>query len=608
MLQDIIQLLPDSIANQIAAGEVVQRPSSVVKELMENSIDAGATEIKLIVKDAGKALIQVSDNGSGMSSTDARMSLERHATSKIRKAEDLFSIRSMGFRGEALASIAAIAHMELKTKRPSDEVGTVICVEGSKITNQEPVSYNAGTSITVKNLFYNIPARRNFLKSNPVELRHINDEFFRVALAHPEITFEYYQNDQEQFLLKPGKLSNRIVQLFGKSYREQLITCQEETAEATINGYVGKPESARKTRGEQFFFINGRFIRSPYLHHAISNAYEGMIQKDQHPFYVIFIEMDPKHIDINVHPTKTEVKFDDDRLLYGVLSAAVRQALSNFNVAPSLDFNTDVNFDHFAKREPSSGISGQDRDYMSFRSIQDRENAKNWQQIYRSAEGEDFLSRLDAIKEGADDVKTFTSRLNEEEKIQDNPSGTLQIQGKYLIRQVKSGMVIIDQEAAHERILYERYLARFKNKEGSCQSLLFPQQVELSVPDMSMVMGMAEEIRNLGFDFEEFGSNCLVINGVPPELGNNSEKDVFEGLIEQFKYNKSDLGLGTTENLARSMAKRTSIKVGHTLQEMEINGLVDQLFACGQPNFTPEGIPTFVVLSLDKIATLFKSS
>ena len=603
-MSDIIQLLPDSIANQIAAGEVVQRPSSAVKELLENSVDAGAKKIKLIVRDAGKTLIQVIDDGCGMSVTDARMSFERHATSKIKKAEDLFEIKSMGFRGEALASLAAVAGVELRTKQEGDELGTELIIEGSAVKHQEPISTPNGTSIAIKNLFYNIPARRNFLKSNPVELRHINDEFFRVALSHPEIRFEYYQNDEEQYLLDPGKLSKRIVQLFGKNYSEQLIACQEETSDTRITGYIGKPEFARKTRGEQFFFINNRFIKNHYLNHAVTNAYQGLMSEDHHPFYVLFIEMDPKDIDINVHPTKTEVKFVDDRLLYGVISASVKQSLATFNVTPSLDFETDVNFTQFVDRSGSTNIK--DKRYSEFQTLNERPGAKKWETLFQSADSEDQKELEKARLEGDSPTMVISSGLNNDlQPDTKKQHKTLQIHGRYLARQVKSGMVLVDQCSAHERILFERYLTRFKSQEGVSQSSLFPQQVELNSSDMTLVLGMADEIRNLGFDIQEFGKNCLVLNGVPPELVNISAKDVFEGLIEQFKINASKLDLKLNENLSRSLAKRTAVKVGHQLEETEVNELFDQLFACEQPNYTPDGQPTFVVLSLEKLASLF---
>jgi DNA mismatch repair protein MutL len=607
-MEDIIRMLPDSIANQIAAGEVVQRPASVVKELMENSVDAGASHIKLVIKDAGKALIQVIDDGKGMSATDARMSFERHATSKISKAEDLFSIRTMGFRGEALASIAAVAQVELKTKRATDELGSHLVIEGSEVKMQEPASTQKGTIISVKNLFYNVPARRNFLKTNPVELRHITEEFQRIALAYPAIRFSMFQNDQETYLLDDGKLSRRIVQLLGKSYQEQLIPCEEETPYVKIKGYVGKPDQARKTRGEQFFFINNRYIKNGYLHHAIMHAYNGMIQEDSHPFYVIFIDIDPKHVDINVHPTKTEVKFDDDRLLYGVIAAATRQALGAYNVSPSLDFSADVNFDHFVSKTSTEKITSSDRSYMNFKNLDQRQDgAKNWEQLFQNANIEDFRYRELAKLERSDvEIKTIESQtLSWLELKTSEKKNTLQIHGKYLIRQVKSGIVIINQAAAHERILYENYLSRCKNQNGVSQSILFPQHIELNPSDINLVIAMQPELRNLGFEVDLLGKNSIVINGAPPEITNLPEKEIFEGLLEQFKQNKERLELNQTENLARSLARRSSIKEGQLLKQEEIDHLIDQLFACAQPNFTPDGQPIFVVLSLDKLASLF---
>jgi DNA mismatch repair protein MutL len=625
-MQDIIRLLPDSIANQIAAGEVVQRPASVVKELLENSIDAQAKYIRLIVKESGKQMIQVIDDGGGMSLTDARMSFERHATSKIRKAEDLYHIRSMGFRGEALASIAAVAQVEMKTSTGVGELGTLLQIEASEFKKQEPVQQNKGTSISVKNLFYNVPARRNFLKSNPVELKHITEEFQRVALAHPEVRFSLHHNDQEVYNLEAGKISKRIVDLFGKNYQKQLIPCQEETPDIQITGYVGKPDFAKKTRGEQYFFINSRFVKNGYLNHAVTQAYESMLPDDYHPFYVLNISIDPARIDINVHPTKTEVKFDDDRLMYGVVASAVRQALAAHNVTPSLDFDTDVNFDKFLPSRSDQGISQRDAQYGSFKSLdskgaggagfQQHTHAKNWEMLYQGASGEDMVNREKAKKEIILDWEqpedkqevTIPSKGNLPEaglQADLSSSKTLQVHGRYLARQVKSGMVLVDQCAAHERILFEKYLKRSKSQEGISQSSLFPQQITLNPADLALIVEMQQEIKLLGFDFEVFGKDAIVINGVPPEIVNASEQEVFEGLIEQFKLNKSRLELSKKENLAHALAKRTSIRMGQLLQEEEINQLFDQLFACEQPNFTPEGQPTFVVLSLSKLASLF---
>ncbi len=608
-MEDIVYLLPDSIANQIAAGEVVQRPASAVKELLENSIDAGATEIKLLVKEAGKILMQVIDNGGGMSVTDARMSFERHATSKIRNAEDLFKIRTMGFRGEALASIAAVAQVEMRTKRTSDELGTLLQVEASEIKKQEPVSTKDGTSISIKNLFYNVPARRNFLKSNPVELRHITDEFQRVALANPTVAMSMTNNDLEMFQLESGKLSKRIVQLFGKNYQQQLIPCEEETNHVKVTGYLGKPEYSKKTRGEQFFFVNGRYIKNSYLNHAVNTAFQGLIKEDYYPFYVLFVEMDPLHVDINVHPTKTEVKFDDDRLLYGVINSAVRQSLGAFNVTPSLDFSTDVNFEQFTSgRMPSEGrTSTQDRDYGSFKNIDgNRDNAMNWESLYDFAKKEDIISSEQIRQEAPDQTMTFSSAMHEQTEDELIPSKNYRLHGKYLIRQVKSGMTIIDEKAAFERILFERYEKRLTSG-GASQSSLFPAQLSLNPSDYSLVMEIKSEIQKIGFEFEEMGQHMIVIQGVPAELSNCNEKEVFEELLEQFKYNKQELGLTGKDNLCRSLAKRTASIKCKNLSDEEAEQLIDQLFACKQPNYTPDGSPTYKLISLDKIKSWFSS-
>lgn len=607
-MEDIVQLLPDSIANQIAAGEVVQRPASLVKELLENSIDAESNTIKLVVKDAGKTLVQIIDDGKGMSMTDARMSFERHATSKIRTAEDLFKIRTMGFRGEALASIAAVAQVEMRTKRRSDELGTLLQIEASEIKKQEPLATKDGTSISVKNLFYNVPARRNFLKSNPVELRHISDEFQRVALANPEINMSMINNDLEMYLLDGGKLSKRIIQLFGKNYQQQLIPCEEETPHVKIQGYIGKPEFAKKTRGEQFFFVNGRYIKNNYLNHAVSTAFQGLLKEDYFPFYVLFVEMDPLHVDINVHPTKTEVKFDDDRMLYGIINSAVKQALGAFNVTPSLDFSTDVNFEQFTSpREYTERSTTKDNQYAQFKNIEGKEKAKNWESLYDFAKREDIISDEQMKRESPEMMITFSSRMDDERPASHEGGKTFRLHGKYLIRQMKSGMTIIDERFAFERILFERFLDRLGKDGGGSQSSLFPQQISLNPSDYSLVMEIKSEIKRLGFEFEEMGQQMIVIQGVPAELSNCNEKEVFEELLEQFKYNKKELGLSQQENLCRSLSKRTAALKCRNLRDEEAEHLIDQLFACKQPNYTPDGNPTYKLISLDKIKSWFSS-
>jgi len=608
-MSDVIRLLPDSIANQIAAGEVVQRPASVVKEMLENSVDAGASSIKLIVKESGKSLIQVIDDGKGMSMTDARMSFERHATSKIKTSDDLFKIKTLGFRGEALASIAAVAQVELKSKREEDELGTLLLIESSEVKKQEPVASSKGTSISVKNLFYNVPARRNFLKSNPVELRHINDEFQRVALAHPEISFSFFQNDLETYKLDAGKLSKRIVQLFGRNYQQQLIACAEETDLVKITGYIGKPEFAKKTRGEQFFFINNRFIKNGYLNHAVIKAFEGLLKEDYFPFYTLFIEIDPIHVDINVHPTKTEVKFDDDRMLYGIINSAVRQALASFNVTPSLDFSADVSFEHLnIQRERSDFVTKKDRDYGSFKTVESNQaRLDKLNELYASVSQEEIATTEEAEKERV--VETvFTSSMNEQlvTEEREEKKQTYHLHQRYLLRQVKSGMVVLDKYSALERILFEQYQNSFEVNSGASQSCMFPEQVSLNPADMALVKELKEEINRLGFEFEEMGDRRIVIQGIPSELAPCNEKEVFEGLIEQYKQNVEKLDLPKKENLARALAKRTATNRCNKLKEEEMDQLMDKLFACEQPNYTPDGNPTYVLVSLEQINEWFR--
>lgn len=600
-MPDIIQLLPDSIANQIAAGEVVQRPASAVKELLENSIDAGAGNITLIVKDAGKSLLQIIDDGSGMSETDARMSLERHATSKIRKAEDLFTIRTMGFRGEALASIAAVSQLELKTRTADKELGTLLVVEASEVKKQELVACEKGTSISVKNLFYNIPARRNFLKSNPVEMKHIVDEFQRLALAHAGVSFTLIQGDEVVYDLPVGKapsLSQRIVNLFGKSYQEQLAPCQENTEYVSVSGYVGKPEFARKTRGEQFLFVNNRFIRSNYLQHAVMNAFEGLMPENSFPFYVLFIELDPKHIDVNVHPTKTEIKFDDERAVYAVVRAAVRQSLGAHNLAPTIDFREDVNM--IAKLGNASAEAVQ-KVYFDerFQSSLTRSNNDNWEKLFEG-EGSSKLFQQE-VTQASMKLETESPMVTNvpEEKI------LTQLHDRFILRQTKNGLMIIDQQSAHERVLFEKFMEDLKYKSASTQQSLFPKTITFPAADFALLMEIEQEIKALGFRFEEFGKNTIVVNGVPANLKYANEQQMLEGLLEQFKYNQAELSLPLQENLARALAKRTAVKAGQKLEAEEMQKLLNSLFSCKTPNYSPEGKPIFYIFELSKLENYF---
>ena len=618
-MSDIIHLLPDSIANQIAAGEVVQRPASVVKELLENSLDAGAKEVTLIVKDAGKALVQVIDDGKGMSETDARMSFERHATSKIRTTEDLFSIKTMGFRGEALASIAAVAQVEMKTRRGTDELGTVIQIDGSMFKSQHHDSCREGTAILVKNLFFNVPARRNFLKGNPVEMRHILEEFQRIALAWPEVAFSLYQEDEEVYNLKPGKLSQRIVGLFGKNYKEQLIPCQEETDSLKLHGYIGKAENAKKSRGEQYLFVNNRFIKSSYLNHAVVSAFDMLIPEGTFPFFVLFIEIDPAHIDVNVHPTKTEIKFDDERNVYFQVKSAVRRAIGTYHVTPSLDFGTDTNFIFFQSKIASSGsLTRQERDYGQFKGVESDTNAnlKNWEQLYAGAlKTETLAARVinEQAEKGDPLAVTMPSAANldssaEVTKSTDQQVSVFQVQMSFIATPVKSGIMIIDQQAAHERICYERFVETLQNNTGTSQQLLFPETLELNPADLSLVMELEKEIKGAGFAYEHLGNTTIVINGVPSLLMDESGKKVFLSVLQDYKSNFMEFKNDRVEALARSLAINAAIKRNKKLGVTEMKSIIDRLFACKNPNNTPGGRLIYFILDGKKIEDTFNTT
>lgn len=621
-MTDVIQLLPDAIANQIAAGEVIQRPASVVKELVENAIDAGSTSIKLIVKEAGKSLIQVIDNGCGMSETDARMCFERHATSKIRSANDLFSIRTMGFRGEAMASIAAIAQVELKTRRNTDEVGTKLQIEGSKIKKHEPCQAPVGTSIAVKNLFYNVPARRNFLKTNAVEMRHIIDEFQRIALANPSVFFSLHHNRVELFHLPVSNMRQRIVGVFGGTTNKKLVPVSEETDILLMNGFVGKPEYAKKTRGEQFFFVNNRFIKSGYLHHAIMGAYEEVLQKDTHPFYVIFIDIEPSLIDINVHPTKQEIKFEDERLVYNYLKVSVRHALGQYSVMPSIDFNQEINFSNFGLKTPlsqdfdtdsknkKSGSTSQKSTPSLFlneeEAMRQRNNKINWERLYEG------LDDFEVKREEVEQPVTIESEWTAQGTLDDNDKNftkkrkvPYQIHTQYIVSQIKSGFLLINQQTAHERILYERFLEVLENQEVVTQQSLFPKTINLSVGDTSILKSILSEINRLGFDVQEFGQETFVVHGIPAVLEKMDEQAAIENLIEQYKSG-IELNANIHENVARSLAISAAIKKGQRLEVSEMQHLIDELFACSFPFKGLNGQSCFVTYDLDDLEKQFR--
>ena len=617
-MSDIIHLLPDSVANQIAAGEVVQRPASAVKEIIENAIDSGADKVQLLIKDAGKSLIQIIDNGCGMSITDARMCFERHATSKIRKAEDLFAIRTMGFRGEAMASIAAVAQVELKTRKHEDELGTCICIEGSEVISQEPISAMPGTSISIKNLFYNIPARRNFLKSNSVEMRHIIDEFQRVALANPEVFFTFHHDGNEVFHLPKGSLKQRIMHLFGNTYNQKLVPVEEDTTIINLKGYVGKPEFAKKTRGEQFFFVNNRFIKDPYLNHAVLTAFEEVLPSESYPLYVLFIDIDPSKIDINVHPTKTEIKYQDERAIYAIIRSAVKRALGKYNISPTLDFNQETGFSRMITQQaPEDIVQPQiafNPDFNPFAKSIEKEipYLRNSEPAHKGV-SKNWGSLYDIIKTPEVEVTTLnlpghkTIEVDSKAVQKTGERQIFQLHNRLIISQIRSGFMMIDQQAAHERILYERFLQQLENRQGASQQSLFPQTVTLNPGDFELVRDLLGDIQALGFQIREFGKNTLIIEGIPADIGSNiSEVEILEHLIEGFKNNQSALKLNKRDNLARTLARNTAIKAGVNLSCDEMNLMVDELFACEVPNASLNGRPIIITYTLEELLQKFE--
>lgn len=625
-MSDIIQLLPDHVANQIAAGEVVQRPASVVKELLENAIDAKATAITLVVKDAGKTLVQVTDNGVGMSVTDARLSFERHATSKIKSAEDLFNLNTKGFRGEALASIAAIAHVELKTKTEDSEIGTHLTIEGSKVISQEPAVVPKGTTISVKNLFYNIPARRNFLKSNTVETRHIIDEFHRVALAHPGVAFHMLHNGSDVFNLPSSNSRQRIVNIFGSKTNEKLVPVSEETEILKIEGFVMKPEYGKKSRGEQFFFVNDRFIKSPYLHHAVNSAFEGLMKNDVHPGYFLFLEVDPHSIDINIHPTKTEIKFDDEHSIYAMLRATVKHSLGQFNIAPVLDFERDKGFDtpyEYSKKAPTAPTIEVDRDFNPFKEKPKQANIKfpfnrgkesSWESLYVGLKGENATSSFGTTQQGEGRSLSGVEMEFESEEVTgslftdketERGQTTFQLQNKYIISPLKSGMMVIHQNLAHQRILYEELLKNITVKEAVSQQLLFPLQLSFSKPDVAIIEKIREQLENTGFVFSELKDETIEISGIPVLILESHVVNLLSQLINDIKEEVPDSGFSQNDMLSKSMAASMAIKTGVSLNSEEREHLINQLFACKEPSVSPTNKPVFITLDVNELDKKF---
>ena len=606
-MPDIIQLLPDHIANQIAAGEVIQRPASAVKELLENAVDAGATEIQLIVNDAGKALIQVIDNGKGMSETDARMAFERHATSKIKNIDDLFHIKTMGFRGEALASIAAVAQVEIKTKIADAAIGTYIEIENSTVKKQEPIAWQQGTSIAMKNLFFNVPARRNFLKSNSAELRYIVDEFIRVAMAFPEVFFSLNSNGQQVFHLEKGSLKQRIVQILGNNYNAKLVSIKEETDYMNIYGFVGKPETAKKTRGDQYIFVNSRFIKSAYLNHAIMNAFDQMIAKDSFPMYVLFIDLDPSQVDINVHPTKQEIKFEDEKIVYAFVQSAVKHALAQFSITPALDFELDAGIQQldavnkpFTEEKKSSAASSSL--YSTFTQkhqahfVEKKSELKHWKALsgaegYEPAEKK-FESLLSATGQGEVEKEQTVDELHIGHLTFINQHFS-QLHNTYIVLQNDTGFLLIHQQNAHERVLYERFIHATEGKPIAIQQSLFPSTIQLAAADTAILNELLPDLHALGYHLEPFGNNAFVIQGTPADVLQGNEKMAIEKMLEQYKHFSTDLKYSKREKLLRSLAWKQAIKAGTSLTQKEMQALAEDLFACATPNITPNGKPVY---------------
>lgn len=600
-MADRINILPESVANQIAAGEVIQRPASAVKELIENSVDAGSGFIRLIVKDAGKALIQVIDDGQGMSEIDARVSFERHATSKITKAEDLFSLTTKGFRGEALASVAAVAQVELKTRREEDITGTSIIIEGSEVKSQEPCACPVGTSISIKNLFYNIPARRNFLKSNPVETNHIIEEFQRVALAHPEIGFSLHHNGEEIFHLEASNLRQRIIGIFGNNYNERLVPTEETTDIVKISGFIGKPQFARKSRGEQFFFINNRFIKSSYLHHAVQNAFQQLLPPDCHPSYFLFLEVPPSTIDINIHPTKTEIKFEDDKHIYAILKSTVRMALGKYNISPTIDFEQEstIAFIPPPRGPVAEPVITVNPDFNPFKTggqpqrhtsdpYRNGSGTTNWESLYQQHQQEKHQQQSFAEKE-EQGSKTF-----------------FQLQGRFILTNIKSGLMVIHQQRAHERILFEKYLNNLERQPASAQKLLFPETAELPARHVQLLCNLHDDLNKLGFEYEHLGGNSIAIYAVPVLLtGLNATTE-----IEKLASELSEETPGTTarhEKIALAIARSSGIKQGKQLSQEEMSTLIDELFACSMPSVTPTGKAIVHTIRTDELESYFRN-
>jgi len=615
-MSDIIHLLPDSVANQIAAGEVIQRPASVLKELVENSIDAGATFIQIAIKDAGRTLIQVVDNGKGMSETDARMAFERHATSKIKSADDLFSLRTMGFRGEALASIAAVAQVELRTRREDDELGVLVEVAGTRVFKQESVQCAKGTSFQVKNLFFNVPARRRFLKSDNVEKSHILNEFYRIALVNTSVAFSFIDGDEEIYNLPESNTKVRIDNIFGKNskkkWQQQLLDIKATTNLATIYGFVGKPEFAQKS-ANQYFFVNGRYMRHPYFHKAVMLAYSQMIQASESPNYFIYFEVDPQTIDINIHPTKTEIKFENEQALWSILSATVKESLGKFNVVPSIDFDqegavdipTNVSLENI--RPPQTNFNP---NYNPFGTSGYKRPNLDWEQLYGNFEkkAEPLESAIEWNVD-TDVPANHSFTYKEQQQIIENMetrAENFQYKNRYILTSVKSGLMMIDQQRAHTRILFDLFLSQIENAQGISQQVLFPETLELSADEDLFFEQILPDLRHVGFDFEELGNHAYSVKGVSSHIGTSSVIDLLHEILEKAQTTAQETATSIHETIALSLATTSSLKTGQRLTDEEMSDLIDRLFACANHNFTPDGKKIISIWTQEDIESRFR--
>ena len=595
-MQDIISILSDSIANQIAAGEVIQRHASVIKELMENAIDAGASQIKVSVKDAGKTLIQVSDNGCGMSPTDLRASIERHATSKIQKAEDLFELHSMGFRGEALASIVSVSQVEIRTKRAEDELGCLLQVEGSDVKKQEALAFTNGSSFMVKNLFFNIPARRKFLKSDKIELKHIIEQFIRIALPFVDVSFELHYDGSPMFQIEKANFRQRIVQLMGIKFNERLVPVSEQTDFVSIEGFIGKPEAAKKSRGEQFFFVNDRFIKSPYLHNAITKAFDNLMPQAYQPSYFLNLKLSPDWIDINIHPTKTEIKFEDEYALYAVLLSSVKRALGAHNIAPSLDFNQEGNLNPDPPKSWDKIAAPEIKVDPNFNPFKIQQGAQSFSTQKRTEDWDVLFKDFDSPQK----------QEEEEELIESERSyKAFQAKGKYIVTHIKSGVVVINIQRAQERILYERNLHALATQTGVSQKKLFPEELKLSPVDFQVAQSITNPLQLLGFELEFQDNERVVINSVPSLISELDPKPILEELINECRNLESDEGINKLDRLALLISATEAKLINRKLQTEEIDSLIDSLFACEQAYYTPSGAATIISLDYDELEKKF---